>query len=261
MPPSDTEKPPTLDLTGLKIVFDEDFSKPLDVSPWGPGTRWIAHTPWAGDFGDARFVDPQSGFPFTIYNNILRIEARKSDEFAAKDQWKRPWAAGLLASCDPKGNGFAIQYGYFVARMKMPTGQGVWPAFWLASAYNRTNKKIGIDGSIELDVVEYYGHFPSSYRTAQHVWEPKPHRGSGITITTKPNEPSSGFHDYGVMVKKDFIVYYFDGIEIWKQPTPLEHNKPLMVLVNLALGSGYSIAETPNPSFLDIKFIRAYSLP
>ncbi|MDR2754989.1 MAG: glycoside hydrolase family 16 protein [Planctomycetaceae bacterium] len=261
MPPSDTEKTPTLDLTGSQIVFEEDFSQPLDVSPWGPGTRWIAHTPWTGDFGEARFMDPQSDFPFTIHNNVLRIEARKSEEFAAKDQWKRLWASGLLASCDPKGGGFALQYGYFVARMKMPVGQGVWPAFWLASAYDRTNKTAGADGSVELDVVEYYGHFPNSYRTAQHVWEPKPHQGAGMTITTKPNEPSLGFHDYGVMVKKDFIVYYFDGIEIWKQPTPPEHNKPLMLLVNLALGSGYSIAETPNPSFLDIKFIRAYSLP
>jgi hypothetical protein len=261
MPPGDTEKPPTLNLTGLKIAFEEDFSKSLDVSPWGPDTRWIAHTPWAGDFGDARFMDPKVDFPFTIQNNVLRIEARKSEEFAATDQWKRSWASGLLASCDPKGNGFAMQYGYFVARMKMPAGQGVWPAFWLASAYDRTNKKTETDGAVELDVIEYYGHFPHSYRIAQHVWEPKPHHGAGITIVTKPNEPSSGFHDYGVMVKKDFIIYYFDGVEVWKQPTPPEHNKPLMLLVNLALGSGYSIAETPTPSFLEVEFIRAYSLP
>lgn len=259
MPKGDTEKAPTLDLSGHKLAFEEDFSKPLDVSPWGPGTRWIAHTPWAGDFGDARFMDPEPGFPFTIKDEVLSIEARKSDEFIAKDQWKRPWAAGLLSSCDPKGDGFSMQYGYFEARMKMPPGPGVWPAFWLASAYDRTDKNTGKDGSIEIDVIEYYGHFPSSYRTALHVWEPGPHKGSGTSVSTKQNEPSSGFHNYGVMVDKEFTTFYFDGIEVWKQPTPKEHNKPLMLLVNLALGSGYSIENTPNPSILEIEHIRAYA--
>lgn len=261
MPKGDTEKAPTLNIEGFKLEFEEDFSKPLDVSPWGPGTRWIAHTPWAGDFGDARFMDPKDGFPFTIKDETLRIEAKKSDEFAKTDQWKRPWASGLLASCDPKGNGFGLQYGYFEARMKMPPGPGVWPAFWLASVYDRTDKEAGKDGAIEIDVVEYYGHFPSSYRTALHVWEPQPHHGAGSSVTTRQDEPSTGFHNYGVMVEKDFTTFYFDGVEVWKQPTPKEHNKPLMLLVNLALGSGYSVEHTPNPSFLDVEYIRAYSLP
>ena len=261
MPKSDTEKPATLNLDGFRLVFEENFLKPLDVSPWGPDTRWIAHTPWAGDFGDARFMDPQPEFPFTVEDGVLRIEAKKSDEFATKDPWKRPWAAGLLASCDPEGKGFALQYGYFVARMKMPPGPGVWPAFWLASAYNRRDKDAGKDGSIEIDVVEYYGHFPSSYRTALHVWEPKPHRGAGASVTTRPDEPSTGFHDYGVLVEKDFTTFFFDGIEVWKQSTPKEHKKPLMLLVNLALGSGYSIENTPNPSYLYVEHVRAYSLP
>lgn len=261
MPKADTENPPTLNLHGFKLEFEEDFSKPLDVSPWGPKTRWIAHTPWAGDFGDARFMDPEPGFPFIIKDGTLQIEAKKSEDFAKTDQWKRPWASGLLASCDPKGNGFALQYGYFEARMKMPSGPGVWPAFWLASAYDRTNKEAGKDGSIEIDVIEYYGHFPSSYRTALHVWEPKPHQGAGASVTTPENAPSTGFHDYGVLVEKENITFFYDGVEVWKQKTPQVHNKPLMLLVNLALGSGYSIENTPNPSWLYVEHIRAYSLP
>ena len=261
MPKPDTEKPPTLDLEGFKLVFEEDFSKPLDVSPWGSGTRWIAHTPWAGDFGDARFMDPKPDFPFTIKEDVLRIEARKSEDFIKDDQYKRPWAAGLLASCDPKGSGFGLQYGYFEARMKMPPGPGVWPAFWLASVYDRTDRNAGRDGSIEVDVVEYYGHFPSSYRTALHVWEPQPHRGAGASVTTLPNGPSTDFHNYGVLVEKENTTFFYDGVEVWKQATPVVHNKPLMLLVNLALGSGYSIENTPSPSYLYIEHIRAYALP
>src|SRR5690606_22264058 len=68
-----------LDLSGYRLTFEENFDT-LDVSAWGPGTRWIAHTPWYGDFGDAKFTDPQPGFPFTIKDGVLRIEARKGED-------------------------------------------------------------------------------------------------------------------------------------------------------------------------------------
>src|SRR5258707_7856641 len=93
-----------LDLSTYTLTFDENFDT-LDVSPWGPGTRWIAHTPWNGDFGDAGFVNPRPGFPFTIADGVLRIEARRGTD--------GKWRSGLLASTDPNGNGFKQRYGYF----------------------------------------------------------------------------------------------------------------------------------------------------
>ncbi|MHC4503436.1 MAG: LamG domain-containing protein, partial [Planctomycetota bacterium] len=125
-PKADTEKAPTLSLDGFEITFSEEFDGRLDVSPWGPGTRWIAHTPWSRDFGDAAFANPRDGFPFTIEKGILRIEARKDENL--KDRWKRKWEAGLLASNAPDGSGFSQRYGYFVMRAKLPAGPGVWPA-------------------------------------------------------------------------------------------------------------------------------------
>lgn len=249
-PAADTEKVPSLDLSGYRLTFAEEFDGPLDVSAWGPGTRWIAHTPWAGDFGDARFADPGPGFPFTIKDGVLRIEARKDEE--------GKWSAGLLASNDPLGNGFSQQYGYFEIRTKLPPGPGVWPAFWLCSSYNRRDKSAGKDGSVEIDIFEYYGRTPSSFTATIHVWEPKPHRSEGSTITTKALEPSSGFHDYGCLIDPEWITMYFDGIEVCKGKTPPEHNKPLMLLLNLALGPGWPIDKTPNPSVMEVDYVRVY---
>jgi hypothetical protein len=135
----------------------------------------------------------------------------------------------------------------------------VWPAFWLCSSYDRTDPEAGADGSVEIDVIEYYGHSPNAYSATMHVWRPKPHRGHGSTVTTRPNEPSSGFHDYGAMVGPERTVFYFDRAEVWRTPTPPEHNKPLMVLVNLALGSGWPIDSTPNPSYMYIDHVRVWS--
>ena len=250
-PPADTERAPSLSLAGYHMTFIEEFDGPLDVSPWGPGTRWIAHTPWAGDFGDARFADPTPGFPFTISDGVLRIEARKDD--------KGKWRAGLLCSSDPKGRGFAQQYGYFEMRAKLPPGPGVWPAFWLASSYDRTDKTAGKDGTVELDVLEYYGHNPTAYTATMHVWSPPPHRGEGMTIVTREHEVTSGFHNYGVLVEPATTTMYFDGVAVWQTPTPPEHNKPLMVLLDLALGSGWPIDQTPSPSFMYVEYVRVWA--
>lgn len=256
--PPDTQGRRTLDLTGYELVFNEDFEGPLDVSPWGPGTRWIAHTPWSGDFGDAAFADPTPNFPFTVKDGILRIEARKDEEFAKTDPWKRPWRSGLLCSNDPKGDGFSLQYGYFEMRAKLPSGVGVWPAFWLVSSYDRTNPNAGKDGSVEIDVFEYYG-FPNAYSSVVHVWEPKPHRAVGTLITTRENEVSEDFHNYGCMVTPEWIVMYFDGVEVWRVKTPAEHNKPLMILLNLALGGGWPIDKLQSPIYMYVDWVRAYA--
>ncbi|MGO7202060.1 glycoside hydrolase family 16 protein, partial [Rhizobium ruizarguesonis] len=73
--PSVAQQP--LNINAYQLTFEESFDS-LDVSAWGErSSRWIAHTPWNGDFGDARFTDPAPGFPFTTDQGILKIEARK----------------------------------------------------------------------------------------------------------------------------------------------------------------------------------------
>jgi len=235
-----------LDLSGYRMTFNEDFHN-LDVSAWGPGTRWIAHTPWNGDFGDARFADPVPGFPFAVDDGRLRIEARRGDD------WK--WSAGLLASTDASGAGFSQQYGYFEMRAKYPPGPGIWGAFWLIG-----NKVPG--GSAEIDVVEYYGQANNSYEAAVHIW---PKEGLGTTYEAKsrimadPDSLTSQSHDYGVLVEPDWITFYLDRMSRFKTQTPPEHKQKLFMLLNLALGGGWPIDKTPNPSFMYVDYVRAYA--
>ncbi|GGD95830.1 hypothetical protein GCM10011390_13250 [Aureimonas endophytica] len=239
---------PAIDLSGYERTFSEDFDS-LDVTPWGAtaeGSRWIAHTPWAGDFGDAQFADPQPGYPFTLHDGVLRIEARKRPD--------GKWESGLLAANDPRGRGFSQRYGYFEARMKFPPGKGVWPAFWLMG-----NAKPGF--ASEIDVVEYYGHDPSIFHTVWHIWREewgKPNEGEGHMTKVPPGSLSDDFHTYGVDVAEDKVRFYFDRREIWSMKTPDEYKMPFYPLVNLALGSGWPIDETPNPSYLWVDYVHVY---
>lgn len=239
----------TLDLCGLRPTFTEDFND-LKVSAWKIGdSRWIAHTPWHGDFGDAGFTNPQPDFPFTVNDGMLRIEARK--DASGK------WHSGLLASVDQWNDGFSQIYGYFEVRMKIPKGSGTWPAFWLGEA---RPPETPFGTSVEIDVIEFYGQFPDIFHSGFIVWDNVHHThvGDHHMETVASGTLDADFHTFGVDVEPDFMTYYYDRHQIWQVPTPEQHKFPLMILVNLALGSGWSIANTPNPSYLDVDYIHVF---
>jgi beta-glucanase (GH16 family) len=247
--PADAADRAELALCEFRPTFTEDFND-LSVSAWGGnGSRWIAHTPWHGDFGDAAFVDPQPGFPFRVKEGVLQIEARKGAD--------GKWRSGLLASAAPDNSGFAQQYGYFEARAQLPPGPGVWPAFWLNANQKQGSKAPGV----EIDVLEYYGQFPNAYHSVVHVWDKIDRARSRAEdhVTNVPaGAPAGGFHSYGVDVEPDWLTFYFDRRETWRTPTPAELQDPMMVLVNLALGSGWPTDRTPNPSIMKVDYIHVY---
>lgn len=141
--------------------------------------------------------------------------------------------------------------------MKFPSGPGVWPAFWLMSLQpaRQTPK-------IEIDAVEYYGHMTDKYFVTGHVWyggkDEHRTRHDGKRLSVPAGSLATGFHRYGVRVDANHITYFLDGEAMWQQPTPEEHKAPLYPLVNLALGSGYPIDKTPDPSTLEVDYVRVY---
>jgi len=232
-----------LDLSQMSLSFEEEFDT-LSVSAWGPGTRWIAHTPWSGDFGGARFANPEDGFPFTVKDGILRIEARKDAE--------GEWQSGLLASVDPKGNGFAQQYGYFEMRARLPVAPGLWPAFWLVG-------KDRSEYTAEIDALEFYGDKPEGYSSVVHIWYRDGNHYSRYTRNEVFGDADPGdFHTYGVQVDQDWIRIYFDRKFMWKTETQAEHRQPLYLLLNLAMVDGPTKDQAPSPSYMYVDYVRAY---
>ena len=234
-----------LDISQYKETFSETFRGQLDVSPWGP-SKWIAHTPWNGDYGDARFADPQPGFPFITGPGGLKIMARK--DINGK------WAAGLLSTLDSHGHGFSQIDGYFEVRMKVPPGPGVWPAFWLVGGGDENNKS-------EIDIIEYYGHEPDRYHAGYILW-PKAsgveHKGDGKAIISKMGPLSDAYHTYGLEIQDKEIVYYFDRHEAVRFPADPAMHSPHGILLNLALGPGWPLDKTPNPSTLEVDYVKAF---
>jgi beta-glucanase (GH16 family) len=94
-----------------------------------------------------------------------------------------------------------------------------------------------------------------------HIWDNSGRGKNRVADHITPVASGSlyeDFHRYGVDVAKDWLTFYLDGRETWRVPTPPELTKPLMVLVNLALGSGWPIDQTRNPSIMEIDYVHVY---
>jgi beta-glucanase (GH16 family) len=233
---------------GLRPVMLENFDEDSIASNRIGPARWTAHTPWNGDFGDARFSDPGPGGPFKVNDGILSITASKD--------YEGRWTSGLIAAADASGAGTGTRYGYFEARMKMPPGPGTWPAFWLAAL-----KPVGSsDGDVEIDVIEYYGHSTSAYQSVLHVWykDLTKKRSALQTIDVPDSSLVNDYHTFGVDISPQAVVFFLDGKQVWSQPTPPELDGPMYPIVNLALGSGWPIEHTPNPSTLLVDYVHVY---
>lgn len=234
--------------TGRALIFDEEFDT-LSVSADGAGTVWSAHTPWNGDFGQARFTDPSADFPFTVSNGILHITMRRGTD--------GKWQSGLLSSSSGYGKGFTAPYGYFEMRARLPAGSGVWPAFWM----DELTPADSTANSLEVDVIEQYGKFPAAFNSTVTDWNHvDPHQTKSalhINSVTK-DTMSRKFHTYGAEVTPTEVIFYFDRQEVWRTPAPGRRHGGLAVLVDLGLGGGWPIDETPDPSVMDVDYIRVY---
>ena len=168
---------------GYRLVFDEEFNGPLDVPPgtgWGAGHKWTTHTPYGGDFGQAYFTGPNENAttpdPFSLSNGILTIQAYQDPAI------NNHWRSGLLSSADVNGNGFSQALGYWECRMMLPSGEGVWPAFWLDGVVGI--KKPRTTNSPEIDILEAFGVDMTVAHHYVHVWTPVGKDICGASTTT-----------------------------------------------------------------------------
>ncbi|AFM19319.1 beta-glucanase/beta-glucan synthetase [Mycolicibacterium chubuense NBB4] len=149
----------------------------------------------------------------------------------------------------------SLGYGKTTARIKMPAGQGLWPAFWM----------LGVDGGLgEIDIVELVSD-PSTYYATIHGpgGGSKPYQ---VQFTGSVGNLSTGFHDYWVTHAPDVITVGIDGTTIGTfTPRSLPEgarwvfNQPTYAILNLAVGGSWAgppDASTPFPATMLVDWFR-----
>lgn len=158
---------------------------------------------------------------------------------------------------------FEQQYGRFEARIKLPWGQGLWPAFWMLGADININPW---PGAGEIDIMENRGQEPTKIEGTVHG----PGYSGGESIG-KSYELSNGrfdteFHVFGIEWGPGSIRFYVDDV-LYNEVTPADvtgewvFNKPFYMLMNVAIGGGFvgsPNVETVFPQTMLVDYVRVY---
>ena len=174
------------------LVWDDEFSGPAGAPP-NPA-RWQFQT--GSRSGTLQEYMSSTGNASLDGHGHLVITSRRT-------------ASGRYTSGGIQTAGrFQTEYGRIEARIKLPSGQGLWPAFWaVGSDFNR----VGWPQSGEIDVMENYGDNPFKITASIHgPW----HGPQGYAIANDKFSSVSlanGFHVYGAIWSPDRITFTFDG--------------------------------------------------
>lgn len=159
-------------------------------------------------------------------------------------------------------------YGRFEARIKMPAGQGFWPAFWLMPTRN-----IGWPRGGEIDIMEYRGNLPQETNAAIHYWRqgctgnPVQCRNFLHKTYPTPFDLSLDFHIYALRWTPEVLQWYFNDIlyyEVHRSAISADFDPftgPFYIILNLAVGGDYlpnPDINTPFPQALVIDYVRVY---
>jgi beta-glucanase (GH16 family) len=218
---------------GKTLIFDDEFNAPrLDFTKWITRLEWGRTSP-----PELEYYSPSA---FVFGGGKLWIQAQK------KSSHGMPYVSGIINSYTK----FQFTYGYVEARVQVPAGKGLWPAFWLLSS----------TGSIdEIDIMEILCDKPrTAYLTMHYLDGNGKPQGPG-TSYRGPNF-SAGYHIFAVDWEPGLVIWYIDGVERFR----LAHNVPtvpMYVMANLAVGGNWPGSPdkfTHFPAYYKIDYIRVY---
>lgn len=244
------------------LVWSDEFEgETLDPNTWerqvGTGTLYGLPPGWGNNELQYYTDDPSNGF---VADGMLHIVARENDQ----------GHAFTSARIRTKGN-VDVTYGRIEARIKLPTGQGIWPAFWMLPTDSPYG---GWAAGGEIDVVESVNEATTAYGTIHFggEWPNNTQHGGqmhpGIDL-------SADFHVYAIEWEPTRIRWFFDGElyhvvgheQWWSAGAPGDPLAPFdsafHFLLNIAVGGnwpGPPDGSTEFPQEMLVDWVRVYDL-
>ena len=241
-----------------KLVWSDEFNGSAGSLP--DPSQWTIVT-GGGGYGN-RELETYTARPEIVqqHDGNLVITARQ-ESFTGSDNLQRDFTSARLQT----KNHFAQAYGRFEARMKLPAGKGIWPAFWLLGN-NADTAPWPVCG--EIDVMETIGDPHTMYSTLHG-----PGFSGNKAISAKFALPAgqavdTAFHVYALDWTPARIRFlYDDQLIVERSPKDLPpgaqwvYDHPFFVLLDLAVGGnwpGSPNEKTSFPQSLLVDYVRVY---
>ena len=249
---------PTPSVSYNTLVWSDEFNgSSVNTSNWTFETG-IGMNGWGNQ--ELEYYRSQNA---TVSGGMLLIQAKKES-----------YRGSSYTSARIKTQGKReFQYGRFEARVKLPYGQGIWPAFWTLGYDIDT---VSWPASGEIDILEMVGGGSggdsSELRddttvSSVHYQQTNGERMNKGNVFTLPTGTfSDGFHIVSMVWDANYIYYFMDGVQYGAQEITSadrydEFHKPHFMLLNLAVGGvwpGYPDQYTVFPQNYYIDYVRVY---
>jgi beta-glucanase (GH16 family) len=247
-PPDATTRP------GWNLTWSDEFDgaagAPVDGAKWGFDTG-------ASGWGNGELED------YTNRTDNVRQDGAGHLEIVARAEAFE--GASYTSGRINTGGRFSQAYGRFEARIRLPQGKGIWPAFW---TLGDNIGQAGWPGCGELDIMEAVGDFSVNHGSAHG-----PGYSGGAALTGTYQLPSGSladdFHTYAIEWEPDVVRWYVDDV-LYETRTPADvpaggtwvYDHPFFVILNVAVGGGWPgppDGTTQFPQTMAIDYVRVYS--
>lgn len=248
----------------LNLVWSEEFDgTELDLDTWLPqvGDGTAEGIPGWGN-NELQYYQAENA---VVANGVLTITARQESVEGFN------YTSARITTQDR----VAFRYGRIEARIKLPGGQGLWPAFWLLSqdsplgSWAATGEidvmeatNLGVFGNNSVfGTIHYGGEFPANTFTG--------------TKTSVDTDATTNFHNYAIEWDADEFRWYVDDVlyatqnSWWSDAAstnpvgayPAPFNQAFHILLNVAVGGnlpGPPDGSTVFPVTMEVDWVRVY---
>jgi len=250
---------PAADTTVWSLAWNDEFN--------GPSGSAVDQSKWTAEIGGGGWGNTELEYYTARTENAyqsggsLVIKVIK-ERYTGSDNVTRDYTSARLIT----KNKFTTTYGRFEARIKVPYGQGIWPAFWILGS---DIDNVGWPKCGEIDIMENIGKEPSVIHGTLHGPGYSGTNGlsSSYTLSSKERFTDS-FHTFAVEWEPNVIRFYCDGI-LYKTRTPADlpkdqrwvFNHQFFILLNVAVGGnwpGNPDGTTVFPQAMQVDYVRVY---
>lgn len=241
---------------GRNLVWSDEFNgTSLNKSNWSYD---IGTGDWGwGNNEQQYYTDSESNVK--VSNGSLKIIARKEKKSSSS------YTSGRITTKNKR----SYKYGYFEARLAIPSMSGIWPAFWMLGS---NIDSVGWPKCGEIDIMEAVNYNNVVYSTLH--WN-----NGGINAEYSPADYGNGsgdndgylvadrtkYHTYGMEWTEEYIKTFVDDMEVFYMAINTGNGKEVFqkehyFLLNVAVGGqwpGYNIGDE-FPQAMSVDYLRVY---
>ena len=236
---------------GYSLVWHDEFDKgsELNGDDWAhevQGSGWVNHELQ----NYVNHKTPGGALVTEVRNGHLRITALKENG--------KVYSGRVYAK---RNQGW--RYGYIEASIKLPTGKGTWPAFWMMPV----NFKSWPDDG-EIDIMEEVGYHPDYVSSSLHAKSHVHSNGTQVTHEMYCKGAEGEFHTYAMEWTAENITTYVDGkVQLSYNNRGLgrddwPYDDPFYIIFNLAWGGDWGgaqgVDESALPVTMEVDYVRVF---